>query len=248
MCEGVSNDSDSESKKKSTGDADKMLEGRPAAQAGDLVEASNDSVTTAAALGTPSDEAILVGMAQASPGDEVPQTPAQIPADEDYGYAVITSSSRSKAYLPATQRHGLMTPPDEPDTKSTIAGKSNVPVVGSDQHGTPHPAVTQQNSFKISRKPVSPSTSYPSKDLPIQKSNTGPGGSNKAVTEVPVLIQPVSIIDSSPTMTSEGEEVRVGCLGGHHIRHLKEKVVEKVRDMKQRRMWANVKAPIIKDQ
>jgi hypothetical protein len=243
MCEGVHNSSNSESKEANTCHVEDMVEGMAAAQAGDPVEAGNDNVNAAAAPVTPGDEAVPIGVSQAPQGDEVPQTPGE----ENFGYVVIRSSTRSGAYLPATQRYGLMTPPDEPNTTGTAAANSDVPVVGYDRADTPYPADFQQTTFKIPRKPVSPTTRHSSSGQPVQKNVTARGGNGKATREVPTFIRPVSIIDSSPTATSEGEDARVGCLGGHHILRLKEKVVEKVQDIRQRRRWAKVKVPVVKD-
>jgi hypothetical protein len=243
MFEGVHNSSNSESKETNTGHVEGMVEGIPAAQTGDPVEAGNDSVNTAAAPVIPGDEAVPIGMSQAPQGDEVPQTPGE----ENFGYVVITSSTRSGAYLPATQRYGLMTPPDGPNTMGTAAANSDVPGVDYYRADTPYPADFQQTTFKIPRKPVSPTARHSSNGQPVQKNVTACGGNGKATRVVPTFIRPVSIIDSSPTATSEGEDARVGCLGGRHIRRLKEKVVEKVQDIRQHRRWANVKVPVVTD-
>ena len=240
MCNNIDNDSESESKQEITEHVRNMGGDVPVAQSSDLVEEnSNDINSTLAPV------ALGDGVAATLPREELPQTPGQTPDEENFGYAVITSSTRSRTYLPATHRYGLMTPPDEPDSMGIANVKPHATVVDNDQAATPSPAVHQRQSFMIPRKPVnSIACSSPSKS-PAQNSATGYEGHKEVAKEVSDHVWPANHSDSYCPPLSDSEGVHAGCLGGLRMIRLREAVVGRVKYMRERGRWANVKSPIL---
>jgi hypothetical protein len=239
MSNNMSKVSDSESKKESTEDVGNMAEDVPVAQSSEPVEESNDGMNSTLAPVAPGD-----GVASTLQGEELPQTPGQTTEEEDFGYAVITSSTSSRSYLPATYRYGLMTPPDEPDTMDTANAKSHVPAIDNDQAATPFPAVTQRGFFIIPRKPVNSIISSPSNKSPVQDAVAGREGSKEVTKEASDHAWPVNASDSYCTPLSDNEGVHVGYLGGLRMGRLREAVADRIKYMREPRRRANMQPSI----
>jgi hypothetical protein len=105
---------------------------------------------------TSHDKTILPNPATALLGDELPHTPDQAPEVENFGYAIITSTIRSRSYRPATRRYGLIAPPDEPE-------------------------VSPRKTFMIPRKPVNSGVNFPTNQPRVQNALTESEGRKEAI-------------------------------------------------------------------
>lgn len=89
----------------------------------------------------------------------LPQTPVckrkEETDEEPFGYAIVTPSSSSyKTYLPARQQHGLLTPPETPETQRHLCNKSTTSARATDFFDSPVSRISSNDSSTIARKPL----------------------------------------------------------------------------------------------
>ncbi|KAK0103421.1 hypothetical protein ONS95_005445 [Cadophora gregata] len=142
--------------------------------------------------------------------DESLESPANS-RSASFGYAVVTPpSTRYKTYLPARQQHGLMTPPETPETILT-AHKSSSPLPPP-KIGDYFSSDANQNSPpKISRKPLPTTSRVDIAEGDIEDREPG----NVAVGD------------------AESNYERSGCLSRFRFGRLRRKVVGNLRSMKE---------------
>lgn len=171
----------------------------------------------------------------AVPASEAPQTPVRTPEQEIFGTAIITSSTSSRIYLPATQQYGLMTPPDEPDTWDTPRIKVGSPIAGKDDFASPSPEILHQTPPTVPRKPVD----APSKNVAVQDSGTQGGGNEKVTFAACGHLNPPNGQDCPCGEEPVQEPIQTGCL--HGMRRLRKMVVRKVEYLGARSPWSKAK-------
>jgi hypothetical protein len=143
----INNDPDPESKKGDPERADNEAENMQATGSGKSDEEHKEYMNSKLVPLTSHDKTILPNPATALPGDELPHTPDQADEVENFGYAIITSTIRSRSYWPATRRYGLIAPPDEPE-------------------------VSPRKTFMIHRKPVNSGVNFPTNQPRVQNALT----------------------------------------------------------------------------
>ncbi|PVH84186.1 hypothetical protein DL98DRAFT_651881 [Cadophora sp. DSE1049] len=136
--------------------------------------------------------------------------PPPIARSASFGYAVVTpSSTRYKTYLPARQQHGLMTPPETPETLLTAHKSSSLlppPKIGDYFSSDSNPNA----SPKIVRKPLpdTPSVDVTEGDIDDREPRTVIAGD------------------------AESSDEKSGCLSRFGLGRLRGKVMGNLRSMK----------------
>jgi hypothetical protein len=155
------------------------------------------------------------------PANEAPQTPVRAPEQESFGTAIITSSTSSRIYLPATQQYGLI--------------KFRSPIAGKDDFASPSPEVPHPTPPTVPRKPVD----APSKNAAVQDSSTQGGGSEKVTFAACGHLSPPNGQDCPCAEEPVHEDIQTGCL--HGMRRLRKMVVRKVEYLGARSPWSKAK-------
>ena len=237
------NDPVPEFQKKSTdlteGSAVDMI---PAQSSSEADEGNIDLHSPSAPL-RPGGEGDVPCLSKALPRDEFPQTPDKTLDENRFGYAVITSSTRSRAYLPATQRYGLVTPPGEIDTIRAVKTDPDTPVMDNAQVATPPPSVSQRKPFMIPRKPVRPAFNpLTNKPLPplvkdTVKEHEGGDAVQNATSSYP---QPANTSNQYRTQSSAGDKAHAGCVNAIGLNRVKQAVARKIKNVRRRQEWTKV--------
>lgn len=237
------NDPVPEFQKKSTdlteGSAVDMI---PAQSSSEADEGNIDLHSPSAPL-RPGGEGDVPCLSKALPRDEFPQTPDKTLDEDRFGYAVITSSTRSRAYLPATQRYGLVTPPGEIDTIRAVKTDPDTPVMDNAQVATPPPSVSQRKPFMIPRKPVRPAFNpLTNKPLPplvkdTVKEHEGGDAVQNATSSYP---QPANTSNQYRTQSSAGDKAHAGCVNAIGLNRVKQAVARKIKNVRRRQEWTKV--------
>ena len=228
-----------ESTDRTEGSATDMI---PAQSSSEADEGNNDLLSPSAPL-RPGGEADVPCLSKALPRDELPQTPDKTLDEEHFGYAVITSSTRSRAYLPATQRYGLVTPPEETDTIRVVKTDPDTPVMDNAQVATPPPSVSQRKPFMIPRKPVRPAFNpLTNKPLPplikdTVKEHEGGDAVQNATSSYP---QPANTSNQYRTQSSAGDKAHAGCVNAIGLNRVKQAVARKIKNVRRRQEWTKV--------
>ncbi|KIN01421.1 hypothetical protein OIDMADRAFT_145489 [Oidiodendron maius Zn] len=214
----------------------------PAQSSSEADEGNNDLHSPSAPL-HPGGEADVPYLSKALPRDELPQTPDKTLDEEHFGYAVITSSTRSRAYLPATQRYGLVTPPEEIDTIRAVKTDPDTPVMDNAQVANPPPSVSQRKPFMIPRKPVRPAFNpLTNKPLPplvkdTVKEHEGGDAVQNATSSYP---HPANTSNQYRTQSSDGDKAHGGCLNAIGLNRVKQAVGRKIKNVRRHREWMKV--------
>ncbi len=148
-----------------------------------------------------------------------------LPDDEDhYGHANVTpNSTRYATYLPARQRHGLITPPETPENMMGVLSKvkSDADYVRDEERrgaGSPIP--------KVSRKPL------PQLPAPMVEDRE-PEKNNGCATYEKNVVQGVGDCERAEQYEEE-HEMKSGYLQRFGLRKLKEMVGRKVKAVRGR--------------
>jgi hypothetical protein len=208
-----------------------------------VAKSSSQSQETKAVLNTvPSSpetwvkEKPLPSLETAIPGHEGPQTPVRAREEEDFGYATITPSTRSRIYLPATQQYGLMTPPEDPDSWATPSFKFVNDRLDNGTLTSPSPEMSPPRSTATARKPVN----SPSKKPQIQDSDIRQGGNEEVVYATCGHIISANGEDYPYVDESNDEVARTCCFYSPRMR-LRKMVVRKVEYLRTRISVSRVK-------
>lgn len=191
----------------------------------DVEEEPEESEVTTIIHHTPSTNPIILSQ----PATPPPRSP------EIFGYATLTPSpTRYKTYLPARQQHGLMTPPETPDT-SLRAHKSSTPQARSgDYFDRPELPMTPTPKGRVARKP-----------LPIVLAPT-------ANVEYPML-QDLAVVveeaaaarDTAPFEYEREDRVRAGCLSRMGLDMVKARITGRIRNLRGRRFASRDEDPML---
>jgi hypothetical protein len=163
---------------------------------------------------------------------------ASLPNDEDhYGYANVTpNSTRYATYLPARQRHGLITPPETPE--NTMGVLSQV-TKDADYFRDEERGEAESPMPKVTRKPV-PQLPAPRVEDEEPEQNDGCAACGKK------LVQGVGNCECAEGY-EEKDEVKSGCLQRFGLRRLKEMIGGKVKAVRGRIAKNNEGSPISSD-
>jgi hypothetical protein len=154
-------------------------------------------------------------------------TPAQMSTslqnvEDPYGYANVTpNSTRYATYLPARQRHGLITPPETPENMIGVLSKIDADYFRDEERreaGSP--------MSKVTRKPL-PQLPAPRIEDEAPEQNHGCAACGKK------LVQGVGDCECAEGYEEE-LEVKSGCLQRFGLRRLKEMVGGKVKAVRGR--------------
>jgi hypothetical protein len=173
-----------------------------------------------------------------STSSDRPQTPTRTP-DEDFsfGYAVITSSTCSRTYLPTTCRHGLITPPETPEARASVVPNLRIETNQFAESFGAH----DRPPFTIARKPVS---SIHTRKPVTQNFQNDTQPSEVVVPEKCGVCGHRNVGEAEVCgrdEESEGEPGR-GCLHGLGFRSLRKRFVRKVSMLRTRILAARVKS------
>jgi hypothetical protein len=163
---------------------------------------------------------------------------ASLPNDEDhYGYANVTpNSTRYATYLPARQRHGLITPPETPE--NTMGVLSQV-TKDADYFRDEERGEAESPMPKVTRKPV-PQLPEPRVEDEEPEQNDECAACGKK------LVQGVGNCECAEGY-EEKDEVKSGCLQRFGLRRLKEMIGGKVKAVRGRIAKNNEGSPISSD-
>lgn len=153
---------------------------------------------------------------------------------------ITSSSARSRAYLPATNRYGLMTPPDGPDTLDEASAKPKIPADDNIEVATPCPAGNVKKAFKIPRKPVNSPPRHPSNKPATQALVLDYSSAKRDArdTEINHAQHSSTSADSHDILFADNE-VDVGCFGrGDCIHRLKDAISNGIKSVKELRVFS----------
>jgi hypothetical protein len=230
-------DSYSDSRKGSTEVLGNSMKKKPAAKSTSHLQETNALLNTVpSSTETRAKEKPLPSLEKAISGVEAPQTPVRAREEEDFGYAIITPSTRSRIYLPATKQYGLMTPPEDPDSWATSSSKFVNDGLDNGTITSLSPEMSPPRSTVIDRKPVN----SPSKKPQIQDDSRRGGNEEVVFATCDHIISANG--EDCPCVDEYNDEVaRSGCFYSPRMRRLRKMAERKVEYLKMRISVSRVK-------